>query len=143
MRAADGLWAVGDVTGEGAFTHMAMYQAGIVVRDILGQPGPPRRLPGAAPGHLHRPRGRRGRPDRGSRPASGASTCGSASTPVPSSTRGWIHKAGQRGFIKLVADADRGVLVGATSAGPAGGEVLGALAVAVHAQVPVRRCCST
>jgi pyruvate/2-oxoglutarate dehydrogenase complex dihydrolipoamide dehydrogenase (E3) component len=27
--------------------------------------------------------------------------------------------------------------VGATSAGPAGGEVLGALAVAVHGQVPV------
>jgi len=29
------------------------------------------------------------------------------------------------------------VLVGATSAGPVGGEVLGALAVAVHGQVPV------
>ena len=29
------------------------------------------------------------------------------------------------------------MLIGATSAGPAGGEVLGALAVAVHAQVPV------
>jgi pyruvate/2-oxoglutarate dehydrogenase complex dihydrolipoamide dehydrogenase (E3) component len=31
------------------------------------------------------------------------------------------------------------VLVGATSAGPAGGEVLGALAVAVHAEVPTER----
>ncbi len=29
------------------------------------------------------------------------------------------------------------MLAGATSAGPAGGEVLGALAVAVHARVPV------
>ena len=56
---------------------------------------------------------------------------------VPSSARGWIHKAGNEGFIKLVADADRGVLVGATSAGPVGGEVLSALAVAVHAEVPV------
>ena len=52
---------------------------------------------------------------------------------LPSSARGWIHKAGNEGFIKLVEDAGRGVLVGATSAGPAGGEVLGALAVAVHA----------
>ncbi len=56
---------------------------------------------------------------------------------IPSSARGWIHKAGNEGFVKLVADADRGVLVGATSAGPAGGEVLSALVVAVHAQVPV------
>ena len=40
MRAGERLWAVGDVTGVGAFTHMAMYQAGIAIRDILGQDGP-------------------------------------------------------------------------------------------------------
>ena len=56
--------------------------------------------------------------------------------PIPSLHRGWIHKAGNQGFIKLVEDADRGVLVGATSAGPWGGEVLGLLALAVHAEVP-------
>jgi pyruvate/2-oxoglutarate dehydrogenase complex dihydrolipoamide dehydrogenase (E3) component len=39
----------------------------------------------------------------------------------------------------VIADTDRGVLVGATSAGPVGGEVLGALVVAVHAEVPVER----
>ena len=57
--------------------------------------------------------------------------------PIPSSSRGWIHGPGNDGFIKLIADVDAGMLIGATSAGPAGGEVLGALAVAVHAQVPV------
>ena len=31
---------VGDVTGNGAFTHMAMYEADVAVRDILGQGGP-------------------------------------------------------------------------------------------------------
>ena len=41
MRVTDGLWAIGDVTGKGAFTHMSMYQAAIAVRDILGQDGPP------------------------------------------------------------------------------------------------------
>ncbi|MEU9245390.1 NAD(P)/FAD-dependent oxidoreductase [Streptomyces sp. NPDC048385] len=40
MRAGEGLWAVGDITGKGAFTHVAMYQAEIAVRDILGSPGP-------------------------------------------------------------------------------------------------------
>lgn len=39
-RVTDGVWAVGDVTGRGAFTHVAMYQAGIAVRDVLGEPGP-------------------------------------------------------------------------------------------------------
>ena len=42
-------------------------------------------------------------------------------------------------MIKLVVDSDTDLLVGATSAGPNGGEVLGALAVAVHGKVPVER----
>lgn len=33
-RAADGIWAVGDVTGEMPFTHVAMYQARIAVADM-------------------------------------------------------------------------------------------------------------
>jgi len=41
--------------------------------------------------------------------------------------------------VKLVQDEDRGVLVGATSAGPWGGEVLGLLTLAIHAEVPVGR----
>jgi len=138
MRAADSLWAVGDVTGRGAFTHVAMYQAGIAVRDILGHDGPPadyRALPrvtftdpeiGAV--GLTEPQAR----DAGLRVQVGVSA-------LPSSARGWIHKAGNHGFVKLVADADRGVLVGATSAGPVGGEVLAGLVVAVHGEVPVER----
>jgi pyruvate/2-oxoglutarate dehydrogenase complex dihydrolipoamide dehydrogenase (E3) component len=62
---------------------------------------------------------------------------GTGSASVPSTARGWIHKVGNEGLIKLVADTDRGVLVGATSMGPSGGEVLGALTVAIHAQVPL------
>jgi len=56
---------------------------------------------------------------------------------VPPTARGWIHKAGNEGVIKLVADGDRGVLVGATVAGPNGGEVLGLLTLAVHVGVPL------
>ena len=32
----EGMWAIGDDTGKGAFTHMSMYQADIVVGDVLG-----------------------------------------------------------------------------------------------------------
>ncbi|WP_240003321.1 hypothetical protein [Streptomyces cinnamoneus] len=56
---------------------------------------------------------------------------------VPASARGWIHKAGNEGLVKLVEDTGRGVLVGATAAGPMGGEVVYGLAVAVQGQVPV------
>jgi pyruvate/2-oxoglutarate dehydrogenase complex dihydrolipoamide dehydrogenase (E3) component len=55
-------------------------------------------------------------------------------TDLAASTRGWIHEA--TGLVKLVEDADRGVLVGASSVGPTGGEVLSMLVTAVHAEVP-------
>src|ERR1700722_16082353 len=41
MRVTDGVWAVGDMTGKGAFTHVSMYQAAIVIDDILGRPVTP------------------------------------------------------------------------------------------------------
>ncbi|MFL5856689.1 MAG: dihydrolipoyl dehydrogenase family protein [Solirubrobacteraceae bacterium] len=37
-RAGDGVWAVGDVTGVAQFTHVAAYQAGVAVADMLGEP---------------------------------------------------------------------------------------------------------
>ena len=138
LRAGERLWAVGDVTGRGAFTHVAMYQADIVVRDILGQGGPSadyRALPRVT--FTDPEIGSVGRTESAARDAGLRVRVGSAA--VPSSARGWIHKAGNDGFIKLVVDDDRGVLVGATSVGPAGGEVLGGLAVAVQAEVPVDR----
>ena len=138
MRAGERLWAVGDVTGQGAFTHVAMYQAGIAVRDILGQDGPPadyRALPRVT--FTDPEIGAVGLTEAQARDAGLTVAVGVAQ--IPSSARGWIHKAGNDGFIKLVDDADRGVLVGATSAGPAGGEVLAALAVAVHGRVPVEQ----
>jgi pyruvate/2-oxoglutarate dehydrogenase complex dihydrolipoamide dehydrogenase (E3) component len=53
------------------------------------------------------------------------------------SVRGWLHGPGGNGLIKLIVDADRDVLVGASTAGPAGGETLGMLTLAVHAAVPI------
>ena len=36
MRAGERLWAIGDITGKGAFTHMSMYQADVALADITG-----------------------------------------------------------------------------------------------------------
>jgi pyruvate/2-oxoglutarate dehydrogenase complex dihydrolipoamide dehydrogenase (E3) component len=138
MRAAPSVWALGDITGKGAFTHMSMYQASIIIDDILGRDG------FCAEYHAV-PRVTFTDPEVGAVGLTEAQAreqglqVRTSTTQVPTSARGWIHKAGNDGFIKLVKDADRGVLVGATSAGPWGGEVLGALAVAVHAAVPVQR----
>jgi len=138
MRAGEGLWAVGDVTGHGAFTHIATYQATIAVRDILGIPGPGAEYDAVPRVTFTDPEiGAVGLTEAQARERGLAVRTGLAQ--VPSSARGWIHKAGNDGLIKLVVDADTGLLVGATSAGPTGGEVLGALAVAVHGRVPVER----
>jgi len=141
MRASPGVWAVGDVTGKGLFTHMAMYQAGIAVADILGREGHPADYRAV-------PRVTFTDPEIGSVGLSAAAAANagvrvrSGWASVPSSARGWIHKAGNEGFVKLVEDADEGALVGATSAGPMGGEVLGLLALAVHAGVPTEELAS-
>ncbi|MEU8015113.1 NAD(P)/FAD-dependent oxidoreductase [Micromonospora parva] len=173
LHVTEHVWAVGDLTGEGAFTHIAMYQAGIVIADILARAR--RAKAGAdASGTSSVVGGAMG----ASSALATSGSSGSAGT-VPradyralprvtftdpeigavglteqqarerginvqvgftklgSSTRGWIHQVGDDGFIKLIADADQGVLIGATSVGPAGGEVLSALVVAVHAAVPL------
>jgi pyruvate/2-oxoglutarate dehydrogenase complex dihydrolipoamide dehydrogenase (E3) component len=138
LRAGENLWAVGDVTGHGAFTHTATYQANIVIRDILGQGGPPA-------DYRAMPRVTFTDPEVGAVGLTESQACAAgtavevAVASVPSTARGWIHKAGNDGVIKLVVDARRDVLVGATSVGPNGGEVLGALAVALHAEVPIQR----
>ncbi len=137
MRAADGLWAVGDVTGHGAFTHMAMYQANIAVHDILGSENAPAADYRAVPRVTFTDPeiGAVGMTEQQARDAGIEVRIGSAK--LPESARGWIHKAGNDGFVKLVVDGRRDVLVGATTTGPTGGEMLGALAVAVKAEVPV------
>jgi pyruvate/2-oxoglutarate dehydrogenase complex dihydrolipoamide dehydrogenase (E3) component len=136
LRAAPGVWAIGDATGKGAFTHVSMYQGDIAARDILGQDP-------AEADYRALPRvtftdpeiGSVGMTEADAREAGLEVAVGRAD--IAKSARGWIHKAGNAGLIKLVADTGRDVLVGATSAGPTGGEVLGLLALAVHAEVPI------
>jgi len=132
MSVMPGVWAVGDVTGKGAFTHVAMYQARICTASILGTP-----IQGADYRAL--PRVTFTDPEIGSvglTEAAARATGGSVRVlhqPIESSARGWIHRG--EGLIKLV-EKD-GVLVGGTSMGPYGGEVLSMLTLAVHARVPV------
>jgi pyruvate/2-oxoglutarate dehydrogenase complex dihydrolipoamide dehydrogenase (E3) component len=132
---AEGVWALGDAVGHGAFTHMSMYHSDIVVNDVLGylvEPADYRAVPRVT--FTDPEIGSVGLNELDARRQGIEVRVGRAQ--IPESPRGWIHKAGNRGFIKLVEDSERGVLVGATSVGPTGGEVLGLLTLAVHAAVP-------
>jgi pyruvate/2-oxoglutarate dehydrogenase complex dihydrolipoamide dehydrogenase (E3) component len=138
LRAGERLWAVGDITGHGAFTHVSRYQAAGAVADILGNDGPPADYravskviftdPELASVGLTEEQAREQRLDV---------RVGLAH--IEKSARGWLHGPGTKGVVKVVADNDRGVLVGATVLAPYGGEVLGMLVTAVHGEVPVER----
>jgi pyruvate/2-oxoglutarate dehydrogenase complex dihydrolipoamide dehydrogenase (E3) component len=132
MRVMPGVWAVGDITGKGAFTHVAMYQARICVADILGHAvaeADYRALPRVT--FTDPEIGAVGMTETEARKSGGQVRV--MSEPIAESARGWIHKG--EGLIKLI-EVD-GVLAGATSMGPTGGEVLGLLTLAVHARIPV------
>jgi pyruvate/2-oxoglutarate dehydrogenase complex dihydrolipoamide dehydrogenase (E3) component len=132
----DGAYAVGDVTGRGAFTHVAVWQARVLVAHLLGQDEPFGGYHGLAWATFTDPEvGRVGLSEQQAREQGLRVRTGSEA--MPSSSRGWIHGPGNDGFVKLVEDAARGVLVGATVVGPHGGELLGLLTLAVHAEVPV------
>ncbi|MBA3399965.1 MAG: NAD(P)/FAD-dependent oxidoreductase [Acidimicrobiia bacterium] len=138
LRVIDGVWAVGDVTGHGAFTHIAMYQSKIATADILGEPHTPAEYTAVPRVTFTDPEvGSVGLTVQAARDAGIDVAIGRAE--VPSTARGWLHKTGNEGFIQLVADRQRGVLVGATSIGPSGGEVLGLLTLAVHARTPIEQ----
>jgi pyruvate/2-oxoglutarate dehydrogenase complex dihydrolipoamide dehydrogenase (E3) component len=132
MRAADGIWAVGDIVGKGAFTHVSMYQAAVVLNDLLGRDGPWADYRAAARVTFTAPEvASVGRTEEAAR---------EAGVDVVTATgdlggRGWMAR--ESGVIKLVADRGREVLVGGVVVGPAGGEVMSMLELAVHAEVPI------
>jgi pyruvate/2-oxoglutarate dehydrogenase complex dihydrolipoamide dehydrogenase (E3) component len=132
MRVTDGVWAVGDIVGKGAFTHVSMYQAAVVLNDLLGRDGPwadyraVSRVTFTAPevasvGHTEK-----SAREAGIDVVTATGDLGS---------RGWITR--EEGVIKLVADRSRGVLVGGVVVSPSGGEIVSMLELAVHAEVPI------
>jgi pyruvate/2-oxoglutarate dehydrogenase complex dihydrolipoamide dehydrogenase (E3) component len=137
VAGADGLYAVGDITGRGAFTHVAVWQARVLAAHLLGEDEPYGGYHGMAWATFTDPEvGRVGLTEQQARERGLSVRVGSQQ--IASNIRGWMHGPGNDGFVKVVEDADRGVLVGATVVGPYGGELLGLLTLAVHAEVPVR-----
>lgn len=136
LRAGDGLWAMGDISGQAMFTHIAIYQGTLVAADILGEELPPA-------DYTTLPRVTFTDPEVASvgmteEQAREAGIDVAITVKYLGATfRGWLHGPGNDGLIKLIGDKTRDILVGATAMGPHGGEVLGLLSLAVHAEVPL------
>ncbi|MCL1588142.1 MAG: NAD(P)/FAD-dependent oxidoreductase, partial [Actinomycetia bacterium] len=135
MQIAEGVWAMGDVTGKPMFTHVAAYHAAIIAGEILGGTHPIARYDAVPRVTFTDPEvGAVGMTEVAARDA--GIEVATVTKSLSATFRGWLH-ATSSGVIKLVIDRSRGTLVGATTVGPSGGEVLGMLTLAVHAQIPV------
>ena len=130
LRAGTGVWAAGDVTGVALFTHVGKYQGRVAAANVAGYD---RRADyRAVPSCVF----------TDPQVAAVGDTSGegvvSASWPLQSVARtGTYQRPKQPGFVKLYADPERRVLVGAIAVGPEAGEWLGQLTLAVRAEVPV------
>jgi pyruvate/2-oxoglutarate dehydrogenase complex dihydrolipoamide dehydrogenase (E3) component len=134
LEAAEGIYAVGDINGFGGFTHLSHYHGTLVGRRLRGED--------VRANHSAIPRVTFTDPEVGSVGVTEAQAqergikveVGSAE--VENSARGVIH-SDPGGPIKVVVDADRKVIIGATCVGPRSGEILSELTLAIRAELPV------
>jgi pyruvate/2-oxoglutarate dehydrogenase complex dihydrolipoamide dehydrogenase (E3) component len=135
-RAADGAWAIGDVTGVMPFTHVGKYQARIAAGDFAGDAvradyaAIPRVVfadPEIAAVGLTAEQAR----ERGLHVLT-------SRIDLPETiARPYTYEQNPRGALGLVADAQRQVLVGAWAWAPMAGEWIHYAALAIKAHVPL------
>jgi pyruvate/2-oxoglutarate dehydrogenase complex dihydrolipoamide dehydrogenase (E3) component len=128
LRAGERLWAVGDVTGQLAFTHVGKYQGEIVAANLLGEP---------REAHYEAvPRVVYTDPQAGAVGASEAAFSGSADVSGIAKTATYTRAyAEAHGFLTLLSDGER--LTGAYALGPEAGEGLQQATLAIRAAVPL------
>jgi pyruvate/2-oxoglutarate dehydrogenase complex dihydrolipoamide dehydrogenase (E3) component len=130
LQAAQNVWAIGDTTGVSLFTHVAKYQARVAAANVAGQ----RRAADyrAIPAVIFTD------PQVAQVGTVEGDGLTSASWPVERTSRSSTYERPKRkGFVKLVADPERRVLVGAVAVGPEAGEWLQQATLAVRAEVAV------
>ena len=139
VGAPDGLWAVGDVTGVAAFTHVAKYQGRAVAANILQAvtgKGEPRALDYRAV-----PRVIFSDPEVAAvgLTEEGAKAAGievrAATAKLTAITRPYTYEKEPRGQLRLIVDAQSGVVLGAWAVGPLASEWIHVAAMAVAARL--------
>jgi pyruvate/2-oxoglutarate dehydrogenase complex dihydrolipoamide dehydrogenase (E3) component len=128
LRAAERLWAIGDVNGLWPLTHVGKYQGDVVAANILGEPRKANYE--AVPRVVY----------TDPQAAAVGASAGRFSAMVPVSevtktatyTRAYTE---QNGFLALLSDGER--LTGAYALGPEAGEWLQQATLAIRAHVPL------
>jgi pyruvate/2-oxoglutarate dehydrogenase complex dihydrolipoamide dehydrogenase (E3) component len=128
LRAADGVWAIGDVNGAWPLTHVGKYQGDVVAANILGEP--------REVNYDAVPRVTFTDPQAAAVGATEAKLSATAPvSEVPKTATYTRAYADENGFLTLLSDGER--LTGAYALGPEAGEWLQQATLAIRARVPV------
>ena len=128
LRAAEGLWAIGDVNGRWPLTHVGKYEGEVVAANILGKP--------READYEAVPRVVYTDPQAAAVGAAEDRFSGTAQLAEVAKTATYTHAyAEKKGFLTLLGDGER--LTGAYALGPEAGEWLQQATLAIRARVPL------
>ncbi|MCX5496947.1 FAD-containing oxidoreductase [Kaistia dalseonensis] len=130
----DGIWAMGDCNGRGAFTHTSYNDFEIVAANLLDND--PRRVSDRIQAYalyIDPPLGRIGMTEADVRKSGRKALVGTR--PMTRVGRA-VEKAETQGFIKILADAETKELLGASILGTGGDEAIHSLLDTMYAQAP-------
>jgi pyruvate/2-oxoglutarate dehydrogenase complex dihydrolipoamide dehydrogenase (E3) component len=126
LRAADGLWVIGDTTGVALFTHVGKYQGRVAAAAMLGKP--------ARADYRAIPRVVFTDPQVAAVGETEGAQTGTAQLSGVARTSTFTRQyAEKNGFLTLVSDGQK--LTGAYAVGPEAGEWLGQASLAVKAEI--------
>ena len=128
LRVAEGLWAIGDVTGIRLLTHVGKYQGEVVASNILGEPREAHYE--AIPDVVYTD------PQAAAVGAHQAPFQATVQLAQLSKTETYTHAyAEHRGFLTLLSDGEH--LTGGYALGPEAGEWMQQATLAIRARVPL------
>jgi pyruvate/2-oxoglutarate dehydrogenase complex dihydrolipoamide dehydrogenase (E3) component len=128
LRVAEGVWAIGDVTGVRLLTHVGKYQGDVVAANILGEPRPANYE--AIPDVVYTD------PQAASVGVGDDRFSATALVSEVAKTATYTHAyAESNGFLTILSDGER--LTGAYALGPEAGEWLQQATLAIRAHVPL------
>ena len=136
LRAAENVWAIGDVTGVAQFTHVGKYQARVAAADMARRH--------AKADYRAIPAGIFTDPEVATVGRTDGDDLASARVELGKLPRLATYERPKRdGFVRVFADPRQRILVGAVCVGPQAAEWLGQFTLAIRAAVPVETLLDT